>query len=575
MRTDHEGDGLSLDAQRDACTRKADSLGARVVEEFVERGESGKATIRRTALAALLARLKAGDIDYVIVHKVDRLARKRADDSLILAQIQAAGATLVSVTENIDETPSGMLVHGIMASIAEFYSMNLASEVLKGATEKAKRGGTPYRAPLGYRNVRQLIDGHEIRTIAIDPDRGPLITEAFRLYATGDYALSDLAAILEARGLRTPPTPSQPAKAVEGKRLSGILRNPFYMGRVRYRGKVYEERHDRLIDPATFELVQAVLRNKRTAGERPSRWQHHLRGTIVCADCGQRLIYTRSNGNGGTYEYFVCRGRQAGECSQPHHRVAAVEAAIEQHYATVMLSPVRRERIAAAVREYCAVRQQASAPQLSAATTELARLKRRERKLLDAHYEDRISEDLFKEEEQRIRRQRGAAEATIARLETDSEQVLAMLDEALALTDRIQTAYCRADPTQRRLFNQALFAAIWIDNEDVACSQLAVPFDDLLAEDLLTETSWQPESLAVIDSAALSVRLDPEGDPWEVEPQGTDGSTRVLAAVGAPAPDMQTGDPFTKVAGSNVGRMVELRGLEPLTFALPARRSPS
>ena len=80
VRTDHEGDGLSLDAQRDACTRKADSLGARVVEEFVERGESGKATIRRSALAALLTRLKAGDIDYVIVHKVDRLARNRADD---------------------------------------------------------------------------------------------------------------------------------------------------------------------------------------------------------------------------------------------------------------------------------------------------------------------------------------------------------------------------------------------------------------------------------------------------------------------------------------------------------------
>ena len=56
VRTDHEGDGLSLDAQRDACTRKADSLGARVIEEFVERGESGKTTIKRSALAALLAR---------------------------------------------------------------------------------------------------------------------------------------------------------------------------------------------------------------------------------------------------------------------------------------------------------------------------------------------------------------------------------------------------------------------------------------------------------------------------------------------------------------------------------------
>ena len=109
----------------------------------------------------------------------------------------------------------------------------------------------------------------------------------------------------------------------------------------------------------------------------------------------------------------------------------------------------------------------------------------------------------------------------------------------------------------------------------MACSQLAVPFDDLLAEDLLTETAWQPEPGAFVNSAASSVRLDPDDDAWEVEPQGTDGSARVLAAVGAPAPDTRTGDPFAKVAGSNVGRMVELGGLEPPTSWVRSRRSPN
>ena len=199
-----------------------------------------------------------------------------------------------------------------------------------------------------------------------------------------------------------------------------------------------------------------------------------------------------------------------------------------------------------------------------AATTDLARLKRQERKLLDAHYEDRISDELFKEEEQRIRRQRVAAETTIARLQVDDEQLLAAIDEALAMTDRIQTAYCRANPKQRRLFNQALFEAIWIDREDVADSQLAAPFDDLIAEDLLPERSDEHIPQPRLDTITLSVRLDPDGDAWAAD-----------ADTGRPAPDTQTGDPFTKVAGSNVGRMVELRGLEPLTFRLPAERSPS
>ena len=99
----------------------------------------------------------------MIVHKVDRLARNRADDVEIVMQIRAAGAQLVSATENIDETPSGLLLHGIMSSIAEFYSRKLATEIMKGTTQKAKTGGTPFRAPLGYLNVREFVDGREIR----------------------------------------------------------------------------------------------------------------------------------------------------------------------------------------------------------------------------------------------------------------------------------------------------------------------------------------------------------------------------------------------------------------------------
>ena len=61
--------------------------------------------------------------------------------------LKQAGAELVSVSENIDQTPSGLLLHGIMSSIAEFYSRNLATEVIKGSMQKAKNGGTPGRAP--------------------------------------------------------------------------------------------------------------------------------------------------------------------------------------------------------------------------------------------------------------------------------------------------------------------------------------------------------------------------------------------------------------------------------------------
>jgi DNA invertase Pin-like site-specific DNA recombinase len=188
---DADPEGYSIPAQREACRRKAEALGAVVVEEYVDLGESAK-TADRPALQRMLERLKAQDIDYVIVHKVDRLARNRVDDVTIGLALRGAGVQLVSVTENIDDTPSGKLLHGIMASIAEFYSQNLASEILKGTTQKAKAGGTPHLAPIGYLNVREVIDGREVRTIALDPVRAPLVAWAFEAYASGQWSLKEL-----------------------------------------------------------------------------------------------------------------------------------------------------------------------------------------------------------------------------------------------------------------------------------------------------------------------------------------------------------------------------------------------
>jgi len=135
-------DGLSIPAQQDICSRKARELGVTVADWYIDKGESAR-TADRTELQRMLTRLRDNPVDYVIIPKVDRFARNRVDDALMALEIRKTGAALVSATENIDETPSGQLMHGIMASIAEFYSRNLAAEVLKGTVQKAKAGGTP------------------------------------------------------------------------------------------------------------------------------------------------------------------------------------------------------------------------------------------------------------------------------------------------------------------------------------------------------------------------------------------------------------------------------------------------
>lgn len=190
-------------------------MGALVVAEFVERGHSGK-SIERPELQRMLVCIQDRPVDFVIVHKIDRLARNRADDAVITKTILGAGAYLVSTTEAISTTPSGRLLHGIMPSIAEFYSQNLAAEVMKGMRQKAIHGGTPGRAPLGYLNERRFDDGREVRTITVDPERAEHVIRAFHAYATGEWSVTRLAAELEARRLTTRPGPNTPAGPLTG-----------------------------------------------------------------------------------------------------------------------------------------------------------------------------------------------------------------------------------------------------------------------------------------------------------------------------------------------------------------------
>jgi site-specific DNA recombinase len=549
--TDYDPEGLSLPAQRDAAERKARSLDAVVVREFVEKAESAT-TARRPALKALLEFIKTdGQIDYVIVHKVDRLARNRADDVMIAMQIRAAGAQLVSVSENIDETPSGLLLHGIMASIAEFYSRNLATEILKGTTQKAKNGGTLARARLGYLNIRETIDGREIRTVALDPERAALVRAAWELYATGNYSLSDIEQIMADRGLKSRPTRKHDGQPLNAARWQNLFRSDYYIGVVRYRGKVYEGRHPQLVPLPTFERVQAVLDSQRISGERQRKHPHYLKGTLYCDECGHRLMFSRNRGKGGTYDYFLCKGKQLGTCSQPYHRVDRLEAGVERCYQRLQLSASRILQIRQAIERHIGNLTRFAETEIDRANRQLARLLDEERKLLHQHYQERITEALFEDELARIRKERAGAEKTIDRLQTDYEQLLANLETALKLAGDMGRAYALAGPTVRRLLNQAFFRQLRISEEDVAEAVLTEPYAQLLAIDL-------------IDELEVAERY------WE-QTFGPNADQRVPAEV---LETHRTPD-LVLVRGSISDAMVELVGLEPTTSRLPAGRSPN
>ena len=475
-----EPEGYSIPAQREACQAKAAELDAEVVAEYVDRGESAK-TADRPALKELLARLEAQrDLDYVIVHKVDRLARNRYDDATITYALHEAGVELVSVTENIDRTPVGTFMHAIVAANAEFYSANLAAEAKKGLVQKAKTGGTPHRAPLGYLNVRKLIEGQEVRTVEVDPERAPHVRWAFAAYASGAYTLDTLLAALTERGLRTRPTAKRAAMPLSRSRLATILQNPYYVGIVRYAGIEYEGRHERLIDERTFIRAKAVLAAHSSAAEKDRKHHHYLKGSLFCGRCGSRMSFTYANGNGGRYAYFYCIGRKKGTgCKQPHVSVDLIETAVERAYGDVKLPRKQTERIRAKLgKAMSGMREQAEAEAMRQ-RHRLTKLNEEREKLLHAYYAGAVPVDLLRQEQDRLTTETNQAERHLEVAEASFADVEDTLDKALDLLADCQRAYLAAPGHLRRQWNQALFERLIVHDADIEATEIAEPFATL------------------------------------------------------------------------------------------------
>lgn len=436
-------EGFSIPAQREANQRKADQLGATIVEEFVDAGESARKA-DRPELMRMIQYVTQHKTNYCIVHKVDRLARNRADDVTIHLALKDAGVRLVSATENIDETPSGMLLHGIMSSIAEFYSRNLATEVVKGLSQKAAQGGTVTRAPIGYRNVGVRDEfGREVRTVEIDQDRVPLVRWAFQVFASGDWTTSQLHRELVARALTTPAT-------------------------------------------------------HRSAADATQVHEHYLKGTVFCGQCGWRLrVCHARSGRGRIYPYFVCSARHAGrgDCTRQAMLIEQVVRLVERFYETVQIDPETRQALSGMLHARFDQMMAEGAGELADLAARRTRLEDEQRKLLQAHYAGAVPLGLLKREQDRITGSLETIEYRLAAHHGHYADARANLDDSLHLLAHVGDIYAHADDANRRLCNQALFTAIYIDEDNDVRVGYRSPYDGLANTDLQADAlTWAAQA---------------------------------------------------------------------------------
>ena len=299
----------SLDAQREAC--EAYILSQRhegwtlVPGRYDDGGYSG-GNMERPGLKALMAQIDAGQIDVIVVYKVDRLTRSLADFAKIVERLDARQASFVSVTQAFNTTTSmGRLTLNVLLSFAQFEREVTGERIRDKIAASKKKGiwmGGP--VPLGY----QVIE----RKLVPVPEEAERVRTIMQRYLE-IWNVPRLIEILRAEGVVT-----KVQQRVSGPHRGGIpfargslfhlLKNPVYRGKIVHKGKVYDGEHEAIVDEDLWERVQTHLAAKAPPRKRPTNEPQHamLRGLITDSH-GRPMVPTYGSSKVKRYAYYETR----------------------------------------------------------------------------------------------------------------------------------------------------------------------------------------------------------------------------------------------------------------------------
>lgn len=339
----HNQNEQSIEGQLADCYEWAKKNDVTVIGEYIDRALSGTVD-RRPDFQRMIADAAKRQFEIVLVWKLDRFSRNRYDSAIYKTRLKKYGVRVISVMEKITDSPEGIILEGLLESMAEYYSANLAENIRRGQRESVKNGTfLGGNIPYGYRSVN--------KKLVIDDRTAPVVRHIFAEYSKG-VGKRELMDDLSARGFR-----NARGKPFSNSSVTRILSNTVYVGRYVYNGEVVEGLAERLIDDDTFEKVQSRLAvNKRMSGAATAKVDYLLSGKCFCGLCGASMVGdSGTSRRGEMYYYYTCgaKKKKSSACSKQREKKGFLEWYIVEQTVEYVLDPSRAEFIAdAVVKEY-------------------------------------------------------------------------------------------------------------------------------------------------------------------------------------------------------------------------------
>ena len=321
--SDRQDVDLSVAAQLRALRDYAQRNGYLVAREYVDEAESGRIA-DRPQFSRMLDEASKPEAPFkeILVWKFSRFTRKREHAVAFKSMLRRRGIRVVSITEQADDTPTGKLLEAIIESVDEFYSENLAQEVL-GMREAATRGFwmTTY-APYGYKRV-YVQDGIKKRPkLELNPPADAVVRRIFDMVLQGKSIL-DVTKTLNAEGI-----PTTNGKKWLKTTIHTMLDHEAYTGTLVWGAKAkdgappvrVENAHPAIVSKRDFQKARKLLGSRAPKKVNPRRASspYLLSGLVKCETCGKAM--TAAEAKSGKYTYYVCHSllkQGKGTCDTP------------------------------------------------------------------------------------------------------------------------------------------------------------------------------------------------------------------------------------------------------------------
>ena len=503
--SDRQDVDLSVAAQLRALRDYAARNGYTVAREYVDEAESGRVA-DRPQFRKMIDEASRSDAPFkeILVWKFSRFTRKREHAVAFKSMLRRKGVRVVSITEHADDSPTGKLMEAIIESVDEFYSENLATEVLRGMREAASRGfWVASRAPFGYNRV-MVSDGPKKRpTLEVNPETSRIVKRIFTLAEAG-RGTQEITRILNREGV------ASPRGKLWGKTsVHGVLTNQAYTGTLVWgegakdQGEPVrvEKAFPAIISQAQFQRVNRFMRSRAPRVSHPRRVgsSYLLSGLARCRACNSPL--TGRFAKSGQYAYYVCPtnikvGRDA--CPTPTLNARRFEELVVNRIRSNILTEDSIRALVKVVESEMGGVTREQRQRLETVEAELADVRQRLGRLYNLVETTDMDIDDFKP---RIRELRERQE----RLEGSAEEARAALAQRRKVLDDVETiaAYAsemkdfleESELTERRAFIETFVKEILVVPGD-ALMRYSVPMpDDSLISGKATETVSLPDSV--------------------------------------------------------------------------------